>query len=200
MIRKRVLFASIIIAMIFSLGACFDGVGEDTTQQDEPVQPEWSGQTDLSNSGGNHTEMEHSSSGEVPVGLEEAVNPTYPVDSTATIQADHMPGMDGAIATISGAFDTTAYSVSYTPVNGGEAVENHKWVIHEELEKTQAFPYAEGDAVMLDAEHMTGMKGASAAVDSAEQTTVYMINFEDTKIGEEITNHQWVTESELTVE
>lgn len=197
MIRKRVLFVSIVLAIVFSLGACFDGIGEDTTQPEYSAIPEENAQTEQANMIGGHQEMNHSS-GEVPDDLEEAANPAYPVDSTATIQADHMPGMDGATATIGGAYETTAYSVSYTPVNGGEAVENHKWVIHEELEDAQAYPYAEGAAVNLDAEHMPGMKGASAAVDSVQQTTVYMVDFLDTETGEEIANHQWVTENELS--
>ncbi|MGN0699600.1 MAG: DUF1541 domain-containing protein, partial [Oscillospiraceae bacterium] len=46
----------------------------------------------------------HSSSGEVPEGLKEAENPTFRVGSTAMMHADHMPGMNGVEATISGAF------------------------------------------------------------------------------------------------
>ena len=41
--------------------------------------------------------------------------------------------MDGAIATIVGAYETTAYAISYTPVTGGERVENHKWVTGDEI-------------------------------------------------------------------
>lgn len=198
MIRKRVLFASIVIAMIFSLGACFGGIGEDTTQQLEPAKPEWGEQPDHLSSDSYQHEMHHSGSGEVPDDLETAAAPAFPVDSTAVLQADHMPGMNGATARIGGAYETTAYSVSYTPTDGGEAVENHKWVVHEELANAPEAPLAEGDAVRLDAEHMPGMKGASAAIDSAQQTTVYMVDFEDAETGEPIANHQWVTENELT--
>lgn len=86
-----------------------------------------------SHEGMDHAGMDHSSSGEVPEELAEAENPTYPVGSEATINADHMGGMDGAVATITGAFDTTAYMVSYTPTTGGEPVEDHKWVTENEL-------------------------------------------------------------------
>ena len=48
------------------------------------------------------------------------------------------------------------------------------------------------------ADHMKGMDGATAEIDSAEQTTVYMINYTSTTSGEEVTNHKWVTESELS--
>ena len=142
--------------------------------------------------------MEHSSSGAVPEGLEEAENPTYPFGSEATINTDHMGGVNGAVATITGAFDTTVYMVSYYPTTGGEPVEDHKWVIHEELEDAGEEPLETGDGVVLNTEHMEGMDGATATIDSAEQTTVYMVNYTDTETDEEVTHHKWVTESELS--
>lgn len=81
--------------------------------------------------------MSHSSSGEVPDTLQDAENPKYPVDSEATILTDHMPGMNGAIATITGVYDTTAYEVSHTPTTGDEAVDNHKWATETELEAAE---------------------------------------------------------------
>jgi len=47
---------------------------------------------------------------------------------------------------------------------------------------------------------MKGMKGAIAVIDSAEQTTVYMVDYTPTTGGEKVTNHKWVTESELSPE
>src|SRR5699024_5174076 len=82
----------------------------------------------------NDKDMDHSESGEVPDNLEEAENPTYKIGDTATITTDHMEGMEGAEATVVGAYDTTAYMVSYDPTDGGERVEDHKWVVHEEIE------------------------------------------------------------------
>ncbi|WP_342389398.1 YdhK family protein [Salinicoccus bachuensis] len=146
----------------------------------------------------NHSAAAMSSSGEVPEELEEAENPAFDVGSTAIIKADHMQGMDGAEATISGAFDTTVYTVSYTPTTGGEPVEDHKWVIHEELADPGEAPLEPGDEAIMDATHMEGMEGAVATIDSAEQTTVYMVNFVTTDTGEEVQNHKWVTESELS--
>lgn len=142
--------------------------------------------------------MNHSSSGEVPDDLVESENPTFEVGSEAIIQANHMEGMEGATATISGAYDTTAYSVSFTPTTGGEPVEDHKWVIHEELESPGNAPLNEGDAAVMNADHMEGMDGAEATVDQAENTTVYMIDFTMTTNGEEVVNHKWVTEEELS--
>lgn len=40
--------------------------------------------------------MEHSGSVEVPEGLKDAVNPTYPVGSKTIITEGHMEGMKGA--------------------------------------------------------------------------------------------------------
>jgi hypothetical protein len=80
-----------------------------------------------------HSEMNHSGSGEVPKGLKEAKNPTYKVGSQVIMNTDHMVGMKGATATIVGAYDTTAYVVTYTPTTGGEPVKNHKWVTESEL-------------------------------------------------------------------
>src|SRR5699024_9775475 len=42
--------------------------------------------------------------GAPPSGIEEAENTTYPVHTEVTLTADHMPGIDGATATNSGAF------------------------------------------------------------------------------------------------
>lgn len=151
---------------------------------------------------GGHGSMEHSaeemsSSGEVPADLEEADQPTYEVGSEAVISADHMPGMDGAVAEISGAFDTTVYTVSYT-TDDGEEIEDHKWVIHEELENPETAPLEPGTEVVLNADHMAGMEGAEAEIDSAEETTVYMVDFETTDTNEAVHYHKWVTEDELS--
>ncbi len=127
-----------------------------------------------------------------------AENPTYEVGSKVKIMEGHMEGMKGAEATIVGAYDTTAYAISYSPTNGGERVENHKWVIHEEIPDSGNEFLEPGTEVKNDASHMEGMDGATAEIDSAEKTTVYMIDFTPTTGGEKVTNHKWVTESELS--
>ncbi|MDO6656859.1 YdhK family protein [Anaerobacillus sp. 1_MG-2023] len=151
------------------------------------------------NSESNMEGMNHSGSAEVPEDLQKSENPTYPEGSTAIIEANHMKGMEGAEATIVGAYDTTAYVVTYTPEDGGEPVENHKWVIHEELEDPDEAPLPSGTEVTLMASHMEGMEGAIATIESATETTVYMIDYTPTTGGEKVTNHKWVTEDELTV-
>ena len=104
---------------------------------------------------------------------------------------------EGAKATIVGAYDTTVYTISYTPTNGGPEVKDHKWVIHEELKDAGKEPLKPGAKAGVNADHMEGMNGATAVIDSAEQTTVYMVDFTSTS-GEEVKNHKWVTESELS--
>lgn len=156
--------------------------------------------TGANNDSGGHEGMNHSSSGEVPAGLEDAANPKFPVGSEAVIAADHMEGMDGATATIVGAYNTTVYTISYIPTTGGERVTNHKWVIHQELKDAGEDPYQAGDTVVIEANHMEGMEGATAEINSAEQTTVYMVDYMPTTGGEKVTNHKWLTESELIPE
>ncbi len=149
--------------------------------------------------GMDHSGMDMSGSGEVPEGLEEAENPTFEEGDTAIITEAHMEGMEGAEATIVGAYDTVAYSISYDPTDGGERVEDHKWIIHEEITDAGEEPYTEGDEVKAEAEHMEGMDGATVTIDTAVETTVYMIDF-TLESGEEVTNHKWVTEDELSAE
>ena len=145
-----------------------------------------------------HANMEHSGSGVLPQGLQEASDPTYKVGSKGIITDDHMPGMDGAGAEIVGAYDTVVYSLSYDPTNGGDRVEQHKWVIHEELLDAGDKPLKPGDEVTINTDHMEGMKGAQAVIDTAEEMTVYMVDFTPTDGSEKVTNHQWVTAGELS--
>lgn len=200
--NKKVFLGIASFLLVLFLAAC--GGNNETSPKDNADNKSNShenmNKSDGSDSieGMDHSEMNHTGSGEVPEGLAEAENPKYPVGSKVVIHADHMPGMDNAEATVSGAFDTTVYSVTYTPTTGGEPVKNHKWVIHEEIENANDEPYKKGDEVVLNAEHMKGMDGAKATIDTAEQTTVYMVDYTDTKTGEKITNHMWVTESELS--
>ncbi|HZG73701.1 MAG TPA: YdhK family protein [Chondromyces sp.] len=187
MLKKPVIL-SLVASLFFVLGACSNENGETKENNEEHT-----GHSNM-----DHSEMNHSSTGEVPEGLKEAENPTYEVGSQAMLETDHMKGMKGAEATIVGAYDTVAYVVSYTPTTGGERVENHKWVIHEEVKGAGEEKLAPGTEVTLAADHMEGMKGASAVIESAEETTVYMVDYTPTTGGEEVKNHKWVTENELS--
>jgi hypothetical protein len=106
--------------------------------------------------------------------------------------------MYGAKATIVGAYDTTAYVVTYTPTTGGPIVKNHKWVIHEEIKNTGPKTLEPGTEVILEANHMEGMMGAKGTINSAVHTTVYMIDYFPTTGGPVVKNHKWVIESELS--
>ena len=133
--------------------------------------------------------------GPAPAGIVEATDPTYPVGTEVTLTADHMPGMDGATATISGAYDTTAYAVSYTPTDGGDPVTNHKWVVQEELEGTNGKTLGAGDTAVMTADHMAGMQGAEATIDSSTDETVYMVDIDSPEMT--MKRHKWVVESEI---
>lgn len=169
------------------------GTGDDEVATD-PATTKEQAQTDAASP---HTQAhDHDADGGLPPsGIEEATDPTYAVGDSVILDADHMPGMDNAEATISGAFDTTTYSVSYTPTDGGTRVTDHKWVVHEELEGHGEAPLEAGSQVILNADHMPGMKGAEATIDSSTDETVYMVDFEMDGMG--MTNHKWVVESEI---
>jgi len=133
--------------------------------------------------------------GAPPAGIQAADDPTYPVGTKVILAADHMPGMDRSEATISGAFTTTTYSVSYTPTDGGEPVVDHRWVVHEELGNPGPAPLPDGTEVALEADHMAGMQGATATIDYSTQETVYMVDIANEDMT--MTNHKWVVESEI---
>lgn len=175
--RKQLVIGTISLALVLTLSACGDG-NEEANHE--------------------NMDMDHAGTGEVPESLHVADNPTFELGSQVFVTADHMEGMKGAEATIVGAFDTTVYSISYTPTTGGERVENHKWVIHEEIIGATEVPFEPGEEVTVDAEHMTGMDEAKAEIVSAEETTVYMIDYVSPIGGDKITFHKWVTESELS--
>src|SRR5699024_1488449 len=90
---------------------------------------------------------------EVPTEPKPAVNPTYNVDSKATIEANHMAAMKGAVATIVAAYSTNAYAVSFVPTTGGEKVNNHKCVIQEEIKNAGSDLLKPGSKVILEANH-----------------------------------------------
>lgn len=193
--KRTIIFLLTVITVLF-LAAC----SNDNNEHSKMNNGEKTEQDQQTNSNGHkgHEGMNHSGSAEVPEGLKEAENPTYKIGSKAIINADHMEGMNGAEATIVGAYDTTVYTISYTPTTGGEKVTNHKWIIHEEIKDASDSPYKPGDEVVVEADHMTGMKGTKAVIDSAQHTTVYMVDYTPTTGGEKVTNHKWVTESELS--
>ena len=190
--KRSITLAALVLTSTLALTACSDTTSTTTatTESNETHQE------DTTTSHEEHGGHDHPvDGGAPPAGIEEAEDPTYPVGTEVILTADHMPGMDGATATISGAFDTTTYSVSYTPTDGGEPVTDHRWVVHEELVDPGKAPLPGGTKVVLKAEHMSGMKGAEATIVYSTEETVYMVDL--TVDGMTMTNHKWVTESEI---
>ncbi|MGJ5590150.1 YdhK family protein [Micrococcus lylae] len=175
-------------ALVFT--GCSSGGDQDHATPSTTSQHEGHGSS--SDSGG----MEHPmDGGPAPEGIEGAASPTYPVGTEVTLTADHMEGMDGANATIAGAYDTYTYAVNFTPSAGGEPVKDHKWVVQQEIKDAGDERLADGTEVTLEAEHMEGMKGTKATIASSTEETVYMVDYESD--GMTMTNHKWVVESEL---
>lgn len=104
---NKFMIGIISISAALALSAC-SGEGNENTSQNESTQEETNemlkeqdvGVDNESETGMDHATMNHFGSGEVPKDLKEAQNPTFSVGRTAIIQADHMPGMKNAEATI----------------------------------------------------------------------------------------------------
>ena len=182
--KKQLLVTTLALTTVLGLGAC--GTNSNSSSNDM--------HDDMNAS---HDGMMHSGDGKIPDGLKQAKDPKFKDNAKVILSSDHMQGMDGANATVVDAFDTTVYEVSYTPTTGGKTVNNHKWVIQEELDPVPTSSLKKGDDVTLAADHMKGMDGADATIDRAEQTTVYMVDFKPTTGGKTVNNHKWVTEDEL---
>lgn len=200
--RNKFLRGLFSLSAVALLAAC--STDNSSEESSEASSENTSVESSSDNSSMDHTEhmdgMMHDDSGEIPSGLKEAENPAYSVGDTVTLKSGHMEGMEGATAEIIGAFDTTAYEISYDPVNGGNRVEHHKWVVQEEIADAEEQMIESGTEVTLEANHMEGMKGATATIESSENTTVYMIDYQPTTGGEIVKNHKWVTESEVTTQ
>ena len=181
-LATRVTAATAALGLAFVLSACSSSA--DHTAHDDSTPT-----TD-------HSGMSHpADGGPVPSGLTPATNPTYAVGDTVVLTADHMHGMDGATATIVGAYDTYTYAVDFTPTSGGERVTDHRWVVHEELQDVTSKRLADGDQATIAASHTEGMNGARATVRSSTDATVYVVDYEAD--GMKMTNHKWVVESEI---
>jgi uncharacterized protein YceK len=192
--NKKFLIGIVALMLMLALSACSSSSNHNSSDKKTSTTDHSNMKMDKNMKMGDM----HSGSAAVPKGLKVAQNATFKVGSQAIIHADHMEGMNGAKATIVGAYDTTVYAVTYAPTNGGPEVKNHKWVIQEEIKNAGTEPLKPGTNVTLNADHMEGMMGAKGTIDSAEHTTVYMVDYTPTTGGAKVTNHKWVTESELS--
>ncbi|HCT15193.1 YdhK family protein [Corynebacterium nuruki] len=189
--------ASLILLPALTLAACGDDSDGDAGGHSAAEAPSTSTGPGNTDGMGDMDMHDHAmDGGDAPAGIVDAPDPAYPVGTRVTVTADHMPGMQGAEGTVTGAYATTAYAVSYTPTDGGAPVTDHRWVVQEELENPGPAPLADGTPVTIGADHMSGMKGAAGTVDSSMQGTVYMVDI-TTADGTTMTNHKWVTGDEL---
>ena len=194
---KRFSLIALLTALFLVFSACTQSTEEEKSQETN-IESQNNTETHETVEMDDHAGMVHLESSEVPEGLKVAENPTFKVGSHVILRDGHMEGMIGAEATIVGAYDTTAYSVSFTPATeGGKRVENHKWIIHEEIKDSGDKPLQPGTEAITTATHIEGMKGSTVEINLAKPGTVYMINYKPTSGGETVTNHKWVTEDEL---
>lgn len=155
-----------------------------------------SGSSSTASGHDSHAAHEHpDDGGPAPAGMVEVTNPKFPVGSKVILTEDHMPGMKGAEATVVAAYDTTTYGVTYDPTDGGATVEDHKWVVKEELSDPSSEPLEEGDTATLEAEHMSGMKGARATISRVTEQPVYIVDVESGPM--KMKNHKWMVEDEM---
>lgn len=196
--KRSIQFLFAVITALFLVACSNDNNENSHMNQGEKKTQHENNSNNMKQEGMDHGNMNPSGTGEVPKGLKVAGNPKFKVGSQVIINSGHMVGMKGAEATVVGAYDTTVYTISYTPTTGGEKVTNHKWIIHEEIKDASDKPYKSGDEVVVEAFHMNGMMDATAVIDSAQQTIVYMVDYTSTTGGEKVTNHKWVTEDELS--
>ncbi|MEO4053984.1 YdhK family protein [Solibacillus sp. CAU 1738] len=193
--RKKMAMALFVLLAVF-LVACGN---KEKTNTNTNTNPDTNTDTNtMTEPNQNHNDVNNLTEGpNLPTGLKAATNPKYPVGTKVVLKAKHKPGMEGAEATVVAAYDTTAYAVTYKPASGQPEVKNHKWVIHEELKDVNKKPYAVGEEVVIETDHLEGMKGATAKIEEAKPTTVYMVDYKSTT-GEEVKNHRWVTEDEIS--
>ncbi|WEV45291.1 YdhK family protein [Streptococcaceae bacterium ESL0687] len=129
-----------------------------------------------------------------PADLKNAVNPEFPVGSKITITADHMPGMRGASGKVVGVYDTKLYTVDYMDTEDHQMVTNHKYLIADEIKGDLTV----GSKIILEADHMTGMKGAEGTIVAISDGPAYMVDYTSNDSSKMmITNHKWLRQSEL---
>ena len=187
--KKKGLIALVVFSGLLFLGACSQTTTKSTDSSEKNTMKESSSSEMGSMEGMNHE-------GQTPSAMVVAVNPKYPVGTSVIITEGHMDGMMDAKATVTAAYDTTIYEITFDPTNGGATVKNHKWVVQEELKDKKNVAKI-GDSVILEANHTVGMMGAEATVDEAITGTVYVVDYEANDGSGMVKNHMWVTESEL---
>ncbi|MDN4492017.1 YdhK family protein [Ureibacillus aquaedulcis] len=200
---SKLLLVTMTLLSVLLLSACGwgDSDNDEPTEAGADVTNNLNGTDKQVNEEETEPANEHAghSEGVMPEGLKESENPKFPVGSRVVVNASHTDGMEGAMATVKGAYDTTVYSVSYTPTNGDPFEENHKWFVEGEISGVDDGEIGVGSDVIINIEHQDGMQGAEGSVDTVEDTTVYVVDYTNS-LGETVTNHLWLKESELQTE
>lgn len=187
--KLTALTAAAVLGGLVVLGGCSTDAPDEAAPSTSQSENAHGGQDE-------HSDMEHpSDGGPVPEGMTEATDPEYPAGTEVILTADHMEGMDGATATVVGAYDTYTYAIDFTPTTGGDPITDHRWVVQEELEDAGDERLPDGTEVTVTAGHMEGMDGAAATIASSTDETVYVVDYEAD--GMTMTNHKWVVESEI---
>ena len=182
-LKKLVRYVCAVVAMLFLVAGC----SSNSTQKE--------GSSTHSHSS-EKTEMhEHTGSKKVH-GLKKAEQPKYKAGTKVKLTADHMKGMKDANATIVNAYDSKLYAVDYKSTSDKKMVKDHKWITINEIEGNRK-EYKKGDKVTLKADHMAGMKNSSATIVEIQKGPAYMVNYQPTNGGKQVTNHKWVAEDEI---
>ncbi|ART79015.1 YdhK family protein [Oceanisphaera avium] len=129
-----------------------------------------------------------------------AENPTFPIGTTVIIKSEHNKGMKDAKATIVGAYETVAYSVTYKPSNGEPEISDSKWIVDEEIVDENDVAFEVGDKVTTTANRQPGMQGTEVTIETVRPTTVYMVDYVDSTNDKKVSNYKWLIEDELIKE
>lgn len=198
--EKRLFLAVMSLFLFLILTACGndDNANNSDTDHESHVETrsevtDETNKTDQANNKNNVTNEPTPS--EIPEGMKEAANPKFKVGDEVIVNAEHEEGMKGAVGTVTGAFDTIVYSISYTPTHGDFREENHKWVVQEELQGLDEEMLVPGSEVIVETNQEEGMLGAEGEIDTAEKTVAYMVEY-ITADGTSL--KKWFKESELS--
>ncbi|AYW47022.1 MULTISPECIES: YdhK family protein [Tetragenococcus] len=84
---------------------------------------------------------------------------------------------------------------------------NHMHMHHDEsgylpegIQEVKNPKYPVGTTVELLTDHMSDMLHAKAVVDGVYDTTVYSVTYNDTNSGDQVTDHKWVVDGEISYE
>lgn len=127
--NRRITFAALALTSGLTLSACGNGADEASTATAPPASS--SSEPADHTPAGPDAHQHPADGGPPPEGIATAAEPTFPVGTDVVLIADHMPGMDGATATIDSSTQEPAYMVD---VHSEEmTMTNHKWVTESEV-------------------------------------------------------------------